>query len=191
MDNETKMISLSNEKCQLWFEKEFTPNVLHQQLKKDVKSGAILHWSLHGSRFLNIAYPESDIDIAIIVNDQIDVKEQCQILGKLGYEVKLTPRTKLPITSFNIKDLPKVEICVYTHTGYLQWYLHNTRSIAKWSQEERTTYISKMRECFINKDSAGKQKLKRWAYFELDDIRDLSRDNPKNCDLKYLFTKTL
>ena len=180
---------MDNQQCQLWFSQDFVPTVLQSNLKQEVDDKTILHWSLHGSRFLNLAYPESDIDIVIIVNNKIDIKDQCQILAKLGSEVELTPRTKRPIVCLDKQGLPKIEVCIYTHDLYVQWYLHNTRSIAKWTPEERKVYITKMRQCFLDKDDAGKQKLKRWAYFELEDVQDLSLQNRQEFDARYLFSR--
>ena len=74
-----------------WFN-YFAEKVIKQTIKEEIDEKVVLHWSLHGSRFLNIAYPESDFDITIVVGDD-GIYQQIRMLRKFnGAVVRQTKR---------------------------------------------------------------------------------------------------
>lgn len=156
---------------------EFERTVLHPVLAGELKSGRVIKTSLHGSRYLNIAYPESDVDTVIVVDDTMTLAEHKILLERIRDHlgtgtIKQTSRTKLMmLTLAEMKIgsviLPLVEVTVYSASEYNRWYQHNTTTISRWTSEQRETYMQQTRNAHLTNNKELKHQLKSWAYYEL------------------------
>lgn len=139
---------------------------------------------LHGSRALGIFYPESDLDFVFVVADDATSEDCHDILQRafarsdaVHAQCRRTAHTRRWIAEVVLSangEQTEFEVCCYKMSEYVREHLHTTRTIAQWTMEERAAHVAEVRRCHRDGDLDAKRAAKKWAFYELDDVEDLS-----------------
>ena len=164
MDTYEKYLE-DNNKWIKWFNEEHKP-LLKNIITNDIK--------LTGSRSFNLAYPASDLEYCIIVEDNFDNDEKMKILEKVkefylknNFSNKInlfTTKAGLPllIAKDTNSGMWKVEVTIREKSQQELIEKHISSNLQKWTNEEKYDYITNMEKAFHNKDEQKMTSLKKW-----------------------------
>lgn len=151
-----------NKRYLTWFEKftEGLTNIFPEFNERIV---------LTGSRSFGLAYPESDLEFAIITptDEQEETFQKISDYFKLTHEVKET-KTKaglylLTIHKFETNpNVWKLEITLRTKEQQELISNHINKTLSSWTEEQKLDYINNIRNDYLNSNEESYNQRKSW-----------------------------
>ena len=167
----------SNQVWVEWFNQQHRPDL--QQIQK-LSPYSI---ELTGSRSVDLAYPQSDLEYAVVVpetfhetfNETSD--EHKEILLKAVYQyyaqsqfaqpdqmvlMKTNEDSYLLVAKFTTVGMWKVKMTIRTQNEHDQIQNNMRTQLATWSSEDKLKYILSMQQAFLQNDEATMAQMKAW-----------------------------
>lgn len=160
-----------NAKWVKWFEEDHKPKVQQCLRENGFQWGNVL---LTGSRSFNLAYHESDLEFAIVVDDQTQDDAKMDILRAIEKFYRKTQfstdilviKTKaglpLLISKNTSSKMWKVEITVRTETQQQTIVEHINKQLETWDDAKKLDYIVKMCHAFKENNEELMLHYKQW-----------------------------
>jgi len=167
--NSLKILVENNQTWVVWFNECFS-----KWLMKGISSLSEYKISLTGSRSVNLAYPQSDLEFAIVVPNSTSESEKENILSNIYkfYELNnwaesyVQLKTKAGLLLLIAKNTQsgmwKLETTIRTEKEHdlIQDNMNNV--VENWSEKTRLDYILSMQKAFLDKDEAKMFEMKKW-----------------------------
>jgi hypothetical protein len=167
--NSLSILVKNNQTWVNWFNEYFC-----EWLFQGIPSLSKYKISLTGSRSVDLAYPQSDLEFAIVVPDLISETEKEKILPDIckfyernnwaeSYSQLKTKAGLLLLIAKNTKSgMWKLETTVRTETEHNLIQDNMNKIVRTWSEETRLEYILNMQKAFLDKDEAKMFEMKKW-----------------------------
>lgn len=138
------------------------------------KHPATIEIALTGSRSVGMAYPQSDMEFAIVVKNNTDEATKLSLAASVAYYMKPWShsvnrfQTKagliLVVAKFTDMGMWKLECTIREEAQHAKIQDNMVTHVAEMAPEEAVRYILDMQRMFINGDEAGMAVAKQWMH---------------------------
>jgi len=163
-----KIFSQNNDVWKNVFSTLIRPSVL--EMIQDIPQ--VVDVVLTGSRSVGLAYPQYDLEFAVVVQDgtEENIKKALThivagYMDTVSKDVK-TFRTKaglhLMISRYTVFGMWKLECTIRETFENKKIQTNMTNTVNLWSDEKKTAYIQNMQKMFLTNDKEGMNRSKSW-----------------------------